>query len=282
MHQDKLSYLRRITNLLQAHLIMTPKNRIVSFDPNEDAQLVFSKMSSQSENIDYAPIMKDRAIIGYVNRKDLACIKGKACGELAKEVSPKNKISPTLSLENVLMCLVDEPFLFVTKNKQLKGIITRADVNKRAFRTFLYIFLSELESLLVDFIRIRLPCEKHLNLLSEERAKDVLYTYWKAKAGNVEISMEQYLSFSDIINLILKSKDREVWQLLGCTSKKQVESLTSLVDLRNSVMHSTRLLLAGEDSILHIRQKYEQILKLLKDLRGYEDLNRDARRRGEL
>jgi len=266
MHQAKLTYLKRMTDLLQAHMIMTPVDRIVSFDPNEDAQLVFFKMSGQSENIDYAPIMKDKAIIGYVNRKDLTGIEGKTCGELAKEVTTKNKIRPALSLENVLMYLVDEPFLFVTENEQLKGIITRADVNKRAFRTLFYIILSELESALVDLVRIRLPCEKHLNLLSEERTKDVLYNYWKARAGNVEISVEQYLSFSDIINIILKSKDRGVWQLLGCTPKKQVESLTSLIDLRNRVMHSTRLLLAREDSILHTKQKHEQIWKLLENL----------------
>ena len=274
-HQAKLYYLRRVTNLLQAHLIMTPQNRIVSFDPNEDAQPAFLKMSNQSENIDYAPIMKEGEIIGYVSRKDLAGIKGVTCGELAKEVAVKNKISPALSLDNVLKRLANEPFLFVTENKRVEGIITRADVNKRAFRTLFYIVLSELESQLLNLIQTLLPCEKHLQLLSEERAKDVLYNYWKAKTGNVEISVEQYLSFSDIINIILKSKDMVVWSLLGCASKKQADSLTSLVDLRNRVMHSTRSLLAREGSILRILQQYKQIWELLEYLREFENLDKD-------
>ena len=271
--QAKLSYLKKVTNLLQAYLIMTPWNRIVSFDPNENAQLAFLTMSNASENIDYAPIMKEGAIIGYVNRKDLAGIKGKTCEELAEEVAANNKISPALSLENTLKRLAYEPFLFVAKDGRPRGIITRADVNKRAFRTLFYIVFSELESQLVDLIQAMLPCEKHLKLLSEERAKDVLYNYWRAKTGNVETSVEQYLSFSDIMHIILKSKDMLVWSLLGCTSKKQAENLTSLIDLRNRVMHSTRSLLAGEDSILHLLQQYEQIWDLLENLQEFENLD---------
>ena len=271
--QARLSYLRKMTNLLQAHLIMTPENRFVSFDPNEDTRLAFSKM--KSGNIDHAPIRKNRAFIGYVNRKDLVDVVEKTCGELAREVTVRNIITPTFSLENVLKRLADEPFLFVAEDRCVKGIITRADVNKRAFRTFFYIVLSELESQLVNLIQTMLPCEKHLQLLSEERAKDVLYNYWKAKTGNVEISIEQYLSFSDIINIILKSKDMVVWSLLGWTSRKQAENLTSLVDLRNSVMHSTRSLLVSGESILRILQQYKQIWELLESLLEFSDLDED-------
>lgn len=271
--QAKLSYLKRVTNPLQAYLIMTPWNKIVSFDLDEDAQIAFLRMSNPSENIDYAPIMKEGAIIGYVCRKDLAGVKGKICEELVRDVAAKNRISLTLSLENILKRLTDEPFLFVGEDGRPRGIITRADVNKRAFRTLFYIAFSELESQLVNLIQTMLPCEKHLRLLSEERAKDVLYNYWRAKTGNVETSVEQYLSFSDIIHIILKSKDMLVWSLLGYTSKKQVENLTSLIDLRNRVMHSTRSLLTAESSVLSLLQQYEQIWELLENLEEFESLD---------
>ena len=271
MRQARLAHLRKMINLLQVHLIMTPvDDRFIAFDPEENSELAFSKMDSR--NIDYAPLLRDGAFSGYVDIKDLAGVRGKTCRELAKEVTVKNKISPKARLGDVLKRLVDEPFLFVIKDKRLRGIITRADVNKHAFRTLFYIILSELESLLVDLIRIRLPCEKHLHLLSEERAKDVLYNYWRAKAGNVEISIEQYLSFSDIVNIILKSKDMEVWRVLGCTSKKQVKELSSLVDLRNRVMHSTRSLLDEENSIVRISRQYTKIWELIERLLE----NRDA------
>ena len=269
----ELSYLRKMMSLLQARLVMTPEDQVISFDHSDDCQLVFTSM--KSKNIDYAPILRDGAFVGYVSRRSLVDIVQKTCGELAKEATVRNIISPKFSLENVLKRLVDEPFLFVTENKCVKGIITRADVNKRAFRTLFYIVLSELESQLVNLIRTMLPCEKSLHLLSEERAKDVLYSYWKAKTGNVEISVEQYLSFSDLVNIVLKSKDMIVWSLLRFTSRKQAENLSSLVDLRNNVMHSTRSLLVREDSIQRILQRYEQIWELLESLLEFEELDED-------
>lgn len=275
VYQARLAYLRKMIILLQSHLVFTrvDDRNFVSFGPNEDCQLAYSKMDSS--HIDYAPILKNSVPHGYVSRKDLANVRGKTCGEVAKEVTEKNIISPDLSLENTLKRLVDETFLFVVENRRLRGVITRADLNKRAFRTLFYIVLSELESLLLSLIRVMHPSEKYLHLLSENRAKDVLYNYWKAKAGNVEISVEQYLSFSDIVNIILKSKDMGFWPLLGYASKKEVENLGSLVDLRNNVMHSTRSLIDKEDSILCIEQQYTKIWELIENLLENEDLNED-------
>ena len=271
-HQARLTYLRKMVNLLQAHLVATPMDdRFISFSPNEDAQFAFYRMDSR--HVDYAPIMKNGDPTGYVYKNDLAFAIGKTCRQLAKQITAKNRISPKSSLVNVLERLVDEPFLFMVEHKHLRGIITRADVNKRAFRTLFYIVLSELESLLVNLIRIRLPCEKHLHFLSEDRAKEVLYNYWKAKSRNIEIAAEQYLSFSDIINIISKSEDMPVWLLLGCTSKKQIKNLNPIVHLRNRVMHSTRSLLDQEDSILRIWQLYTQIWELIEILVDNEDLD---------
>ena len=275
MYQARLAYLRKMIALLQSHLVLTRVNdrNFVSFGPNEDCQLAYSKMDPK--NIDYAPILENSVPHGYITRKDLVNVRGKTCGEVAKEVTEKNRISSDFSLENTFERLVDERFLFVVENRRLIGIITRADLSKRAFRTLFYIVLSELESLLSSLIRIMYPCEKCLHLLSENRIKDVLYNYWKAKAGNVEISVEQYLSFSDIINIILKSKDMGVWPLLGCASTKEVEDLSSLVGLRNSVMHSTRPLLDKEASILRITQQYTKIWELIKNLLENEELSED-------
>ncbi len=269
----RLTYLRKIMNQLQASLVMTPiDDRFVAFDPEESTELAFSRMKER--NIDYAPLLKGNVFIGYVYRKDLANAKGKTCRHVAIEAA-NNRISPKISLDDVLGRLVDEPFLFVVKNERLEGIITRADLNRRAFRTLFYVVLSELEDLLVNVIQILLPCERSLHLLGEERVKDILYNYWKAKAHNMEISIEQYLSFSDILNIIIKSKNLKVWALLRCTSRKCVEKLNSLVDLRNKVMHSTRLLADREDCIEGISQQYGKIWELIESLLGDGDVNGD-------
>jgi predicted transcriptional regulator len=247
----RLVYLRKMTNLLQAYLVMTPMDsRLISFKPNDNCQMAFSKMDRS--NIDYAPVLKNGVLVGYIKRNDLANGKRKICKQLVRLATAKNKVSPESSLETVLKQLTNEPFLFVMENNYLRGIITRADVNKRAFRTLFYILLSEPESLLVNLIRNRLSCDRNLQLLSEDRAKDVLYNFWRAKAANVETYIEQYLSFSDIINIISKSNDTTSWLWLGFKSKEELKSMVSLIDLRNCVMHSTRSLLDREDFIASI------------------------------
>lgn len=266
MRQPRPTYLRKTIHLLQASLAMTPMDdKFIAFGLEEKTELAFSEMGSK--NIDHAPLLMNGAFNGlYVNRKDLTNVKGKTCIELAKKVNEKNKIPPNTNLADVLERLTDISFLFVVKNKHLEGIITRSDVNSRPFRTLFYIVLSELESLLVKLIQKRLPCEKHLHLLSKERAKDVLYYYWKAKAANAEISIEQHLSFSDIFHLILKSKDKIIWRLLGCTNRKQVAELKSLVKLRNRVMHSAQSLYDKENPIRNTSQQYKKIWELIEKL----------------
>jgi len=258
-------YLRKMISMLPAGLVMTPVGEgLVTFDPEEKTELAYSKM--ESENIDYAPLLVDGAFGGYVRREDLIGVKGKTCKEFAKEPTSTSIVFPETDLEEVLKRLADGPFLLVLANQGLNGIITRADINKRPFRVLFYAVFSEFESHLVNLIRTRLPCEKYLYLLSEDRAKDVLYNYWKAKSGNSEIYIEEYLSLRDMISIIKASKDMKIWKILQCASKKDVEELHCLVDLRNAVMHSTRSLLEREDSVNSIVQLYAKIVQLIESL----------------
>ncbi len=269
--QVRLRCLKEMVNLLEAHLVATPiDEEFVSFDPKEDSQSALARMNSP-RTIDYAPILKNHTLVGYVYRNDLVGVIGKTCDKLSKPVPAKNQIPPNSSLEDVLRSLCQEQFLFVVEDGQLKGIITRADVIKRAFRTLFYIVLSELESQLVNLISGRFPREKLLRFLRASSVKNVLYREWKAKDENLEMSIEHYLSFPDIVDVILKSKDTTVWRELGHTHKKQVARLRRLVPLRNRVMHSTRQLIERKNSIPQIGQQYQQIWQLLGNLRENPD-----------
>lgn len=265
MSLDKSAPVRQMANLLEARFVMTTSDRILAFDTEDEGLSAFYRM--KFENVDYAPVLKDGVLFGYVNRKDLDGSIDTTCGKSSRELTELTKISPQTILENVLKLLINEPVLFVVENDDLVGIITRADVNKRAFRTLFYIVITELESLLANLVETHLPCTEYLHLAGEERAKEVLYNYWRAKAGNVETQLEQYLSFSDIFNLISRSKNRNVWQLLGYKSRRQVERLGTLVDLRNRVMHSTRLILDTETDVRRLSQEYTEICGLIERLK---------------
>lgn len=257
--------LRDIANILKVNLIMTAvDDKFVLFHPYDDCRTALQKMG---ERIDYAPILENDQLVGYVNRERLARSSGKLCKDVMDSLDSVDCVSPDTTIESVLDLLSDKPFLLVTEEKRLLGIITRADLNKRAVCILLYAALCELESCLVDLIKSNFPKSEYLKgILSIDRAKEILYYYWIAKMGNTEVSIEEHLCMGDVVNIIQKSKNRNILEALGYQSRKQSEELSSFVDLRNRVMHPERTLLRDENPVSVVRQKYRRILELLEKL----------------
>jgi predicted transcriptional regulator len=263
--KQRTRFLKDIASVLKVNLIMTSVDeKFISFHPDVDCGTALQKMG---ERIDHAPILEDGRLLGYVKREKLGNFPEKLCREVMENLDANDYVSLDTTIEKVLDLLSDKPFLLVTQEGSLLGIITRADLNKRAACILLYAALSELESALVDFIKSRFLKSEYLkDILSEDRAKEILYHYWIAKMGNTEVSIEQHLCLGDVVNIIQKSKNGRLLEALGYNSRGQSEELSSFVDLRNRVMHPERTLLSDENSVSDIRQKYRRILELVEKL----------------
>jgi len=260
--KKRTGFLRDIASILKVNLIMTAVDeKFVLFHQHDDCRTALQKMG---ERIDYAPILEDGRLLGYVRREKLASFPERLCRDVMENLDASDCVSPDTTIEQVLDLLSFRPFLLVIKEENLLGIITRADLNKRAACILFYAALSELESHLVDLIKSRFLKSEYLkDILSEDRAKEILYHYWMAKMGNAEISVEAHLSLSDVVNIIQKS-NRNLFEALGYLSKSQSEELSSFVELRNRVMHPERTLLSDENSVSDIRKKYQRILELVE------------------
>lgn len=258
-------FLKDIADILKVNLIMTAvDDKFVLFHPHDDCRTALQKMG---ERIDYAPILEDDQPIGYVKREKLASFPEKLCKDLMDNLDSGDCVSSDTTIENVLDLLSDKSFLLVTEEKRLLGIITRADLNKRAVCILLYAALCELESRLVDLVKSNFPKNEYLKgILSEDRTKEILYQYWIAKMSNTEVSIEEHLCMGDVVNIIQKSKNRKILEALGYQSRRQSEELSSFVDLRNRVMHPERTLLRDENPVSNIRQQYRRILELVEKL----------------
>lgn len=258
-------FLKAIAGILKVNLIMTSVDeKFISFHPSVNCRIALQKMG---ERIDHAPILEDGRLLGYVKREKLENSPEKLCRDVMENLDANDYVSLDTTIEKVLDILSDKPFLVVTKEGSLLGIITRADLNKRAASILFYAALSELESDLVDLIKSRFLKSEYLkDILSEDRAKEILYHYWMAKMGNTEVSVEEHLCLGDVVNIIQKSKNGSLLEALGYHSKGQSEELSSFVDLRNRVMHPEHTLLSDENSVSDIRQKYRRILELVEKL----------------
>jgi hypothetical protein len=145
------------------------------------------------------------------------------------------------------------------------GIVSPADLNKVACRTYLFTLIGELEYLLGVLIRHRfsgVPEEKVIDLLSKQKQAKLREEHQRMQSEGMDIGYIDILSLADIVNIV--AKDKTLRERLGYQSRKQVEEdLNGLVHLRNDVAHPVRKMsfLSCTDGIL---QKLERIETLLE------------------
>jgi len=274
--KKRICFLRDIAGILKVNLIMTAVDeKFVLFHPHDDCRIALQKMG---ERIDYAPVLEDGQLLGYVKREKLARFPEKLCKDVMENLDVLDCVPPDTTIETVLDLLSDRSFLFVKTEKSLLGIITRADLNRRAVCILLYAALCELESCLIDLIKSNFPEKEYVKgilskgILSKDREKEIIYQNWIAERDNTEVSMEEHLTMSDLMNIIQKSRNRNLLEAFGYLSAKETEELSAFVELRNRVMHPERVLLRGQDSVSDIRRKYKRILELTEKLENKDAL----------
>ena len=135
-----------------------------------------------------------------------------------------------------------KPAYLVVNGARVDGIVSRADLNKVACRTYIFTMIGELEYWLGKLIRRHFrgaPEEKVIELLSDKRQGALRSEYQRLQNDGVDIGYIDILSFADIVNIV--AKDKTLRMQLGYQSRNQVEGdLNALVHLRNDVAHPVR------------------------------------------
>ncbi len=135
-----------------------------------------------------------------------------------------------------------KPAYLVVNGARVDGIVSRADLNKVACRTYLFTLIGELEYWLGKLIRHHfsgVPEEKVIELLSDKRQATLRSERQRLQNDGVDIGYIDILSFADIMNIV--ATDETLRERLGYRSRKQAEEdLNSLVHLRNGIAHPIR------------------------------------------
>lgn len=256
-------FLRSVAESLTVKHVMTLKSMFSYCKPEERISTTLARM--EEKNIDVEPLLQNGTIDSFVLRTKLREMESSlTCQEVANKISINHAISEETRIETLLSLFTKQDFFFVIGQTEITGIVTYADLNSKPVRVLLYILISELESLLLSKIREEFEDEKYLDLLGEDQKRKVKAGYKKSKKGNAEISIDQYLTTSDIMNIISKSKLRNK---LGYSSRSQAEKyLGPLVELRNEVMHPCRPLVSNRGDAERLWEKCVRIIKCIKKL----------------
>ena len=144
------------------------------------------------------------------------------------------------------------------------GVITPADLNKLAARTYFYNLLAELEITLAGFIHKHKYTEDKIFALIGDDEKRQEQIQKKLDDASLELDIVHTLYLSEMVNLLQRDNDDTLRKKLGFSSKRQVKKrLNGLVDFRNAVMHPFTPILSKEIGVEKLHKRLNRTVKLL-------------------
>jgi hypothetical protein len=242
---------------------MTSKDGFVTCEDNESITHLVDRL----EKYDLLPVSSEK-IQYFVSKikverllEENQSVKVREVKQPIFENHPISKDEPIYKY----LLLRKEP-VFVTRQHEVVGIVTPADLNKTPSKMVFYILISSFERLLIRSI-------KNLNLEDKEIEGCIGFTRWwqalgrneQARRENFHLSLIECLNTGDLIDLACKKSSTR--KLLNYQSESEAcKSLKSLVSLRNKVMHAGHFIIKNEKQLIRRRAEFEKIRQHIIDL----------------
>jgi len=197
-------------------------------------------------------------VIGFVVRETLRS------GSVKEHTSPMKAdhlISDATPLCDLLAVLREKERVFVRVGSEVKGIVTRADLNKPPVRVYLFGLVSLLEMHLQFWVRRAYADESWKQKLKKDRLGAAEKLQVDRRGRNDEITVLDCLQFCDKCDLFLASK--ELRAKLGLASKGQAERVLKGAEaLRNRLAHSQQDLVQGSSwkAQIELIEKIEELV----------------------
>lgn len=150
-------------------------------------------------------------------------------------------------------------FFFLSSDGQIKALITRANLNERPIKAWLYTMLCALEMNLGKFIKSeKFTDEDILKQLTDDRKKKIYNNYEEDQELGVENNLVEYLYLSDLINICRK---KTMYKKLKYSSATKFKELNTLNGLRRQVMHPVSAIIDRKNTL----RKLSKRVGILKD-----------------
>ena len=235
----RLSELRSLLGSgITAHAILEPLQSCPA-----DAHAKEMKSILEIRDFDVAGVQRtpDGSVIGFVSTKSL---KNGYVKDHIQTLIADHLISDATPLPSLLSVLKHRQHTFVLIGSAVRGIVTRADLNKPPVRVYLFGLISLIEMHLSFWIKARYANDEWKKVLNENRlisAEELLSDYQKR---NLQVSLLDCLQFCDKRDLII-AHDKLRDQLNLGTKKKAKKRLSQAEKLRNLLAHSQQDLAQG-------------------------------------
>ena len=252
-----------LLRLLTVRLIMTSKDRLVTCKDDEPITLLVDKL----KKYDLLPVF-DKEMKHYVSKTEVEALREENTSvrvkDIKQRISESNSISEDEPISQYL--LLREKPIFVTKQKEVVGIVTPADLNKTPSKMLFYILISFFERLLIKSIKdLELTDKQVEGCIGFKRWWQALGRHEQARRENFQLSLIDCLNIGDLFDIA--SKKRSIRKLLNYQSEQEAhKNLKPLEYLRNKIMHSGQFIIKNEKQLIRRRAEYRRIRQHIVDL----------------
>ena len=143
-------------------------------------------------------------VIGWIMRDDL---KNGLVLDHKRSLTASELIADLTPLSGVLGTLKKRQFTFVMIGSKIRGIVTRADLNKPPARIYLFSIISLLEMHLSFWIRDEYPDNSWQIELDGDRLSDAKKLQEKRRRRNQEQTLLECLQFCDKRDLVVSKRE---------------------------------------------------------------------------
>ena len=201
---------------------------------------------------------KDGPFIGFVQRESL---QDGTVRQHLETLTAEHLISESTPLASLLSIFKTRKWTFVLVGAEVKGIITRADLNKPAMRVYLFSLTSLLEMHMTFWVRHEYPDEGWKERITSERlqmAQDLLV---KRRVRKEQVGLLECLQYCDKRDLVVAND--KIRNELGIGSRNKSESrLRGLESLRDRLAHSQLDLAEGSswEKVIELAEWAEAVI----------------------
>ncbi len=184
---------------------------------------------------DYAPVRRNGAIVGVLERDAIVHPKGKTVGDAMRALSDGMLVAATDPLVDVIDALGEAPhYRLVLKNLTVKGIVTVSDLQCLAVRSLLFSRVTHVELLLARWLRKKCGDEDDIWVatLSEPRRAKLRDQFRELQKEDMAVDLLTASQFCDKRRAAVK---------LGAFAERSLATrrLEDVEKLRNQIAHAS-------------------------------------------
>jgi len=218
---------------ITAHAIIEPLQSCAEEAPSKE---IYDLLKRRDFDVTGVQSQRDGPVIGFVARKSL---KDGFVRDHLQPITAELLISDFTPLPTLLSVLKERQHVFVLIGSEVRGIVTRADLNKPPVRVYLFGIISLLEMHLSFWARVVYGEDSWQCRLNPKRIKAAKKIQCERRRRNQEMSLLECLQFCDKRDLIIARDDLREKLHLG--TKSQARALLKRAeDLRNLLAHSQK------------------------------------------